>query len=607
MQPGALCPSASVDALSPPSTGAPDPPVSALSALPAALHASVALVDTPDKGRTLIATRDCAAGEVLLVEDATLFAPSDVLVAARGGGLPALLLYGRAWAAPARWRGQREAAHDAVAQLHPERAPPGGWGRDLPATLAAPVASAREAWVALHSLPHASPPGAASRAAAATLDAMWRDYNAWGAAVAPSSPRWRHRLSARLACAPDEELLRAMVLHAVSPLNAIGCECRVPTGDARALVEALHARVGDAVEGLAAAGVPPLPLPDEAGEDACAGTVQLPLTGLFLLTSMLSHSCAPSAFFRSYWNAEQQAPQVRVAAARALRAGQEVTISYLGDGPEDVRRRAPVLSGYGFSCACERCAEARAGADDAIVWACPACGIGAVRGHAQCGGGGGEGAGGGGGDSGRGCVCALRCRDCGAGVAHGELRSALGARLGCAAAWLLRAAMERREDAGAPLAADLELLSEAGAPGEAADDEPLLHESDAVRIVVATRELAAALSRGRYEAAATIAAALARATRGSRWASHRRVFFALVDAGEAAALAGAGADAAHLFADALAGIRVFEETDGRTPLMHALQAHVRAAVEGPLMTREGARKWRRERLRIEEASVDDNY
>ena len=593
-------------------------PPSALSSLPFTLHAAVALVDTLDKGRTLIATRDCAPGEVLICEDATLFAPSEVLAAARAGGLPALLLYSRAWAAPRRWGNDLEAAHTAVAQLHPERAPAGGWTHAQPEPTA-PAAGAREAWLALHSLPHESLPGAASRAAIATLDALWRDHNACGAAT-PSSPRWRYRLSERLAAAADEELLRGLLVRVVSPLNAIGCECRLPAADAQALIVSLRARVGDAGDGLAAAGVPPLPLPEEAGQDECAGSVLLPLTGLFLLTAMLSHSCAPSAFFRSYWCSEQQAPQVRVAAARALRAGEEITISYLGDGPEDAQQRAASLQGYGFSCRCERCVDARAGADDALVWACPVCAVGAVPGHALCDGGGGGGADGGGGDeaasgggggacggsgasggAGAGVIitCALRCRDCGARVAHGELRSARGQRLSCAAAWRLRAAMVRDGDA--------RVAEEP--PGGDAGDQPLLHETDAVRISAAPRELAAALARGKYAAAAAISAALARAARASRWASHRRLFFALLEAGEAAALAGAAGEAARLFTEALESIRAYEVTDGRTPLMRALQAHLRAALQGPPLTGEAARRWRRERLRMEEDSglIDDNY
>ena len=74
-------------------------------------------------------------------------------------------------------------------------------------------------------------------------------------------------------------------------------------------------------------------------------------SALFPLTSVFNHSCWPNAA----WTTLGAVMAVR--ATRPIRAGEEVTISYVFLSDVDVAgRRDSLRSSHGFDCACERCA-----------------------------------------------------------------------------------------------------------------------------------------------------------------------------------------------------------------------------------------------------------
>ena len=93
--------------------------------------------------------------------------------------------------------------------------------------------------------------------------------------------------------------------------------------------------------------------------------------GLFLVESAANHSCNPSAHVSPISGAGGSG--IEMVAARPIAAGEEVTISYLGELPvppgnaanaetEEAeaarRRRALLREQYLFECGCERCAGA---------------------------------------------------------------------------------------------------------------------------------------------------------------------------------------------------------------------------------------------------------
>jgi len=93
--------------------------------------------------------------------------------------------------------------------------------------------------------------------------------------------------------------------------------------------------------------------------------------GVFPLTCLMNHSCAPNAetrfddgfdddAVRVSSTAEASAPRARIVALRDVAAGEELTHAYV-DVTRPAEVRAAALAGFGFKCGCERCARARGG------------------------------------------------------------------------------------------------------------------------------------------------------------------------------------------------------------------------------------------------------
>jgi hypothetical protein len=150
--------------------------------------------------------------------------------------------------------------------------------------------------------------------------------------------------------------------------------------DARALDALAPAAASALTAADAPRGVCPLRLSDVlrvngAEADVGAGDAA-PLTAVLLVLSMVNHACAPSAGWRSAWDAAARAPRFSVRAARALRAGEEVTFAYVAADAPRRTRAARLRAGWGFACDCARC-DGRV-RDDAAAAVCAACG-GPVR------------------------------------------------------------------------------------------------------------------------------------------------------------------------------------------------------------------------------------
>eukprot|EP00434_Breviolum_minutum_P036583 symbB.v1.2.032416.t1/scaffold3872.1/size49016/2 len=87
-----------------------------------------------------------------------------------------------------------------------------------------------------------------------------------------------------------------------------------------------------------------------------------------LLMAMCSHDCSPNAF----WSLDPTAI-LQLRAARAIRKGEEVTISYLSAGDlclPSLERQKRLQVTKDFLCSCERCSSVW---DDARVFVCPRC------------------------------------------------------------------------------------------------------------------------------------------------------------------------------------------------------------------------------------------
>lgn len=73
----------------------------------------------------------------------------------------------------------------------------------------------------------------------------------------------------------------------------------------------------------------------------------------YLLASMLNHSCEPCLDISFPSNNAVAA----FTAARDIRAGEQLTISYVDSGLPLAARSAQLQFGYGFACRCPRCVE----------------------------------------------------------------------------------------------------------------------------------------------------------------------------------------------------------------------------------------------------------
>jgi SET and MYND domain-containing protein len=144
-----------------------------------------------------------------------------------------------------------------------------------------------------------------------------------GAGGGLSSQQLQHRFSLDWFAGALARLhLNAFRVDTVPPLDA--------AGDPAALLRAAAASLAGAASSAHAAG-----------------------SAVYLLASMLNHSCQPSldvAFPRN--NAS-----LALVAARDVAAGEQLTISYVDAGQGVAARRAALQWGYGFACACPRCVE----------------------------------------------------------------------------------------------------------------------------------------------------------------------------------------------------------------------------------------------------------
>ena len=81
-----------------------------------------------------------------------------------------------------------------------------------------------------------------------------------------------------------------------------------------------------------------------------AGTKEA-FTVVNLMISRCNHSCSPNAAFG--WDVELQ--EARLSTKRPIRAGDEVTINYLGARGSRARRQRLLLKRFNFVCKCELC------------------------------------------------------------------------------------------------------------------------------------------------------------------------------------------------------------------------------------------------------------
>ena len=101
--------------------------------------------------------------------------------------------------------------------------------------------------------------------------------------------------------------------------------------------------------------------------DANAFAISPTHAGLFVTLSRVNHSCNPNAMRISHGNA------LRLIALRPIKAGDEITISYLKSDylyePREGRRER--LSAWFACCWCERCGRQEEGLDDVRCFTCP--------------------------------------------------------------------------------------------------------------------------------------------------------------------------------------------------------------------------------------------
>ena len=70
----------------------------------------------------------------------------------------------------------------------------------------------------------------------------------------------------------------------------------------------------------------------------------------------MNHSCLPNCKVSAVAEAAQ-GTTVTVRALRAVAAGEELSITYIGLNQGVRERRKLLKKGYGFRCSCKRCAE----------------------------------------------------------------------------------------------------------------------------------------------------------------------------------------------------------------------------------------------------------
>lgn len=68
--------------------------------------------------------------------------------------------------------------------------------------------------------------------------------------------------------------------------------------------------------------------------------------------SCCNHSCSPNA--EAFKRDEDEDGSAVILALRAIKAGEEITLSYI-DEEAQLEERQQQLADYGFRCACDRC------------------------------------------------------------------------------------------------------------------------------------------------------------------------------------------------------------------------------------------------------------
>lgn len=79
--------------------------------------------------------------------------------------------------------------------------------------------------------------------------------------------------------------------------------------------------------------------------------------GLFPMTSMLNHSCAPNCY-HSFRVRQGEQPVLIMRALRDISAGEELCYNYVPLYQSTAMRQTQLLSAYSFMCSCERCLTA---------------------------------------------------------------------------------------------------------------------------------------------------------------------------------------------------------------------------------------------------------
>jgi hypothetical protein len=99
------------------------------------------------------------------------------------------------------------------------------------------------------------------------------------------------------------------------------------------------------------------------------------MVAVLLVASLLNHNCNPNAFWSCSWSDEHACPQYTVYAQRAIAAGEELTINYLGQAGWGLSQKARALrlAPYRFACTCARCTQR---CEDTVALRCGAPGCG---------------------------------------------------------------------------------------------------------------------------------------------------------------------------------------------------------------------------------------
>lgn len=188
--------------------------------------------------------------------------------------------------------------------------------REFPLVASSPTSSP-DSWSRLHALHEASP--------------------------LPCEPQWYLAAAAVLSAAAADQAVEEAVADKCVPEAWPECGGR--------LVEA------DAPRALGALGIP-----SEAARTLAAAVAVMQFNafqlqepgalGLYERTSMIAHSCCPSASF-----ALSERDELIVTALKSMKAGEEITISYLEQDCllQSTPQRRQRLEGWLFTCHCERC------------------------------------------------------------------------------------------------------------------------------------------------------------------------------------------------------------------------------------------------------------